>query len=323
MLAVCCLAAGALFMSAQGVWALGPFSHLALAKKAWPAAAKANGLVPDPARAAQGLKKAYYAGALAPDAGYYTDAYGPLADLAHLVRPWEFVRALWQEAVTPQEKAFALGWLSHALVDVEGHTNLVNPAVGGGYSFNPLRHKQIEWGLDCRLLMQDEQAWLWTVEIAETAGLGLWQRAMLRVYGKAAGSGILRAAMAAEIKEVGRLPYVWWLSGRLTRPGRLGGNALGWLVGVSLRPLYVQYLTWRDKEMDIRAVLTPSPPGEREIKAWEVILKDLPGKTASFAWQGDLPRQGLNADPACPPETCPAGQKALVWLEGQPAGKIE
>jgi len=300
---------------------LGPFSHLVAAKKAWPAVAEANGLNLDSAQA--GLVGAYYAGALAPDAGYYTDTYGPLADLAHLIKPWQFIAALWQEAATPQEKAFALGWLSHALVDVEGHANLVNPAMGGGYSLNPLRHKQIEWGLDCLLLMQDEHAWLWTVAIDKTAGLGLWQRAMLKAYAKAVDGKILQDAMAAEVKEIGRLPYVWWLSGRLTRPGRFWGNALGRLAGVSLRPLYVQYLTWRDAEMDIRAVLTPAQPGDRDIKAWERVLKDLPGSMASFAWQGGPPRPSLNADPACPPETCLAGQKALAWLAGQGPGKIE
>lgn len=301
---------------------MGPFSHLAVAKKAWPVAAKAHSLNVEQNRPAPGLKSAFFAGALAPDAGYYADGLGPLSDLAHVVNPWEFTKTLWESAKTPKERAFALGWLSHALVDVEGHSRLVNPAMGGGLSLSPLKHKQIEWGLDCLVLMQDEYAWLWSVEIDRAAGLELWQRAMSKVYGKAVEKKLLQTAMAAEIKEVGRLPYVWWLSGRLKRRGRWGGNALGSVVGGTLRPVYVKYLEWRDIEMNIRAVLTPIPPGSREIGTWKDILGEIPAKIAAWPVHGDSPRMNLDADPACPPGKCPTGQKALSWLAGQAPGKI-
>ena len=100
---------------------------------------------------------AYLAGAAGPDTAY-TGHYvklgiagasgGWLASGAqpgtesHDLRPGQIAQALLAKATTEQEKAFALGWLTHYTVDEIIHT-LVNQ-YGGYYTVDTVRHKHLE-----------------------------------------------------------------------------------------------------------------------------------------------------------------------------------
>lgn len=304
------LAAG--WLLAGPAMALGPFSHLAAARKQWPEARRSLGASDD------SLRPVFYAGALAVDAGYYPGAEPALGDAAHLLEPWEQCRALLAEARSPEERAFALGWLSHALLDVRGHGELVNPLVGGSFSHTKDAHHRLEWGLDCWLLAQPENLWLWEAPVDWRPGLPLWRRALARVFGRRVDEEVLARAMEAETAEVDRLPTVFWLSGRLYRPGRWAGNALGWILGNTARPAYVAWLEWRDQSPGARDVLnarrvTP----EEAARLTEVLARAVaafPGQAAGADW----PDGSLDVDPACDGEVCPDARAARRWLADLP-----
>lgn len=71
-----------------------------------------------------------YGGAAIQDLGYYPFGNDFFSDLTHYVRSGDFVRALIDDAKTPDELAFAVGALSHYIADTVGHSEAVNPAVG-------------------------------------------------------------------------------------------------------------------------------------------------------------------------------------------------
>ena len=284
---------------------------MVFAKKAWPALAQKAGLDAESPTLAANL----YAGAIAPDAGYYPGAQTNLARLAHLVKPWDFVATLVAQAETPEEKAFALGWLTHAYVDRIGHRDLVNPAVGGAYSARTLAHKRLEWGLDCLVLEDPAHAWLWSPDVAPQPGLALWQRAFAQTYGRRPAKELLGAAMAAELKEVQRLPRVWWYSGRLARPDCWFGNALGWLVGVTLRPAYVWHLEATGGDIDRLAVISPTVPGPRELAIWGDLLAEGPARVGELLRAKNWPVETLDMDPACEGKSCAQAEEARAWLE--------
>jgi hypothetical protein len=298
-----------ILLSGLEALALGPFTHLVFAQRVWQRAAPAAGLA-----AEEPLLPALYAGALAPDAGYYPGAEPMVSEAAHLVEPWDLVRELEGRAGTARERAFALGWLTHALLDLRGHQRLVNPLAGGAYQDDRLLHKQVEWGLDCWLLSQPRHAWLWEPPIAARAGVGLWARTLEAVYGKRLPADTLVRAQAAQLKEVRRLPWVWWLSGRLHWPGRPAANALGWAVGHTLRPAYAAWLEWQGGSLDVRAVLTPRQARPRDTARLLELLAAAEAELMAVLEQGAWPRGSLDADPDCRPGDCPQDREVRAWL---------
>lgn len=304
------LALALLFLGAKGALAVGPFSHMIFARQLWPQAAPCLGLDPGDA----GLMPALYAGALAPDAGYYPGAESSISTLVHVVEPWAFCRALLELAQTPQEKAFALGWASHAFLDLRTHGQLVNRLAGGVYNDDRLKHKQIEWGLECRQLEKPENAWLWQAATDTQAGWSLWSKSMQKTYGLKVDPRFLGQGQASQQKEVTRLPYVWWWSGRLAEPNGGLVNSLGWLLGETLRPAYVAWLTWRDQDMDVRAVLSPRPASDADMADLKAIMDATQARLVAALQGGAWPSGGLDADPACQDARCPEGRAALQWL---------
>lgn len=290
----------------QGAQALGPFTHLVLARQ-----------LAEPVWADQpAVMAALYAGALAPDAGYYPGAQEELAQAAHLVKPWDMARALMDLAATDEERAFARGYLSHALLDRLGHESLINRLSGRPFSQDPLNHKRVEWGLDCWLISQPRHQWLWEVAADSPAGLDLWARAWQRTHGVKVPRELLHQAMAAELNEVRRLPRVFWLSGQAKRPGGWAGNGLGWLMDYSLRPAAVGFMAWRGGYMNERAVLSARPAQARDIADLEALLGQVARRTREAGQGALLPDGNLDADPACHEQACPEARQALRWLEG-------
>lgn len=99
----------------------------------------------------------FIAGSWAPDLGVFPGTVPLITDTAHYVRSGQLGRALWENAQTSAERAFAAGWCLHILADVAIHP-LINEACGerifGGrhrpctWSDSAEWHQRIEIGLD-------------------------------------------------------------------------------------------------------------------------------------------------------------------------------
>jgi hypothetical protein len=71
-----------------------------------------------------------YGGCVIQDLGYYPFGKPLFSDLLHYVRTGDFIRALFRDAKSANDVAFAIGALSHYLGDTIGHPEAVNLAVG-------------------------------------------------------------------------------------------------------------------------------------------------------------------------------------------------
>lgn len=309
------LAAGLVWVlvCAGGAWAVGPFSHLILAQRLAP-------LIPGDAAAPE-VRQALNLGAIALDAGYYPGGDSRLAEAGHNLAPWSVCRALLDLAQTPAERAFAIGYLSHAIIDQAAHRELVNPLTGAAFSVNPLDHKRIEWGLDCWWLSQPGNDWLWQAAATRPgspAGLALWQRALGRAYGVRLDPRVLGTAVAAELKTVGELPLIFQLSGQAQRPGAWLGNGLGWVLGWSARPLAVGYMRWRGGYMNEIAILDARPALPADVANLERLMAGVQVRVADILAGGGLPAGNLDADPACEAGGCVNTEAAKAWLAGLP-----
>lgn len=131
----------------------GPCVHLHLVRETvedWERAGTAPVDLDEP-----GVRDALFAGAVAPDMGYYPGAQPFIADLAHYLRSGTLARNLMAEAYFPVERAFVWGWVSHILGDAFFHP-AVNRAAASlrddpgtlAYAEDPEAHLQIEVGLD-------------------------------------------------------------------------------------------------------------------------------------------------------------------------------
>ena len=271
---------------------MGPFTHIIFARRILPELTVREGWPPGEAS----LRSALEAGALAPDGGYYPGGAPSLARAAHLDRPWEFCRALLDLAASDHERAFALGWLSHALLDLRGHAGLVNPAAGSAFSADPLAHKRVEWGLERWVLSQPENQRLWRLEPQAEPGLALWVRALEKVYGARLDPAIPRQAQAAQIRALKRLPVLWRWVGGLQRPGRSLGNALGRLTGAVLRPILRAWFRPGPANIDQRAILFPRRPRPEDQERWEEVLGLAARELTAILDGGAWPQGGLDAE---------------------------
>jgi uncharacterized protein (DUF433 family) len=71
-----------------------------------------------------------YGGCVIQDLGYYPLGKPLFSDLLHYVRTGDFIRALFRDAKSPDDVAFAIGALSHYMGDTIGHNESINLAVG-------------------------------------------------------------------------------------------------------------------------------------------------------------------------------------------------
>src|SRR5437660_1985933 len=86
------------------------------------------------------LRKAHafaYGGSVIQDMGYYPFGSKFFSDLVHYVRSGDFVVALFAQARTLNDYAFAFGALAHYAADLNGHSIAVNRAV-------PLQYPKLE-----------------------------------------------------------------------------------------------------------------------------------------------------------------------------------
>lgn len=94
-------------------------------------------------------------GALATDSGYLQPKDSFSADLAHTVGSLQLARTVLHLADTPSDRAFALGWISHAILDRHSHPviNAHSGQVSGidhplTFADNAPLHSAVELGID-------------------------------------------------------------------------------------------------------------------------------------------------------------------------------
>ena len=94
-------------------------------------------------------------GAIATDSGYFQTEDCFTADLAHTVGSLQLARSLLKLADNPSDRAFALGWISHAILDSHSHP-IINAHSGNlsgvdhpvTYAENAPLHAAVELGID-------------------------------------------------------------------------------------------------------------------------------------------------------------------------------
>lgn len=164
---------------------------------------------PPKAYRSDSLRAAFFAGALAPDMGYFPGSDSFLSALPHYVRSKDFVVCLLSLAKTPEEKAFGYGWITHFYGDLYVHPffnkrieHLVpgfHPQDYDLFRFRPkLVHMQIETGYDLHLL--NEHPFLAHLQPvfptrSEQPGFTLLQKAFRKTYGYTISSKDLRFAL--------------------------------------------------------------------------------------------------------------------------------
>jgi len=72
------------------------------------------------------------------------------SDMLHYRQTYTFAQKLFENAATDQQRAFALGWMSHCATDVTGHA-FVNAKCGGPYRLHWQRHHLIENHMDAHV----------------------------------------------------------------------------------------------------------------------------------------------------------------------------
>lgn len=100
-------------------------------------------------------------GAIATDSGYIQPKDTFTADLAHTVGSIQLSRTILRLADTPLDRAFALGWISHAILDRHSHPviNAQSGLVSGvdhplTYADNATLHSAVELGIDASWIQE-------------------------------------------------------------------------------------------------------------------------------------------------------------------------
>ncbi|MDX5346765.1 MAG: zinc dependent phospholipase C family protein [Hymenobacteraceae bacterium] len=164
----------ALTVYPKQVYSYGPLAHQTLLDAAWPGTIEPFLLNRYPEANQQQLLEAHayaYGGSVIHDLGYFPYGGELYSELVHYVRSGDFIVALFEEATTINELAFAIGAMSHYYGDRFGHPVATNPAVGLLYSDtaqtcyhaytyhdNELAHLKTELGFDMLLLARGHYA---------------------------------------------------------------------------------------------------------------------------------------------------------------------
>lgn len=100
---------------------------------------------------------AFHHGCLGPDYGLFPGGDAGLAAVSHTGHTGVLLRSLMDRAVTPAQRAFAYGWLTHTLADVAIHP-LINGAaadLAGGARHTLADHIRVEVGVDVHFVWQN------------------------------------------------------------------------------------------------------------------------------------------------------------------------
>lgn len=182
------------------------------------------------------LRRAFLHGAMGPDMGFVPGVDRLPSELAHYVSSGDLARAIFREANSPAEAAYAWGWATHHLTDVEIHP-LVGRACGErllgdrsvrlNSSDDLQTHVAVEVGLD--LVFLDEPG-IPRPPQARDSGVGdmaFLARALERTYRIPWDPDSLGRAHRTAVARTARWPALLSELGRLRRFGRYGASGLG------------------------------------------------------------------------------------------------
>ena len=199
----------------------GSFFHLWLAERVFP-------LVFGDCAGKGEMQAAFAAGSVGPDIGFFPGGPAVLSHRAHLERCGDFLRALTQEAASPDERAFAAGWGLHVYTDMAVHpwvearvTALLRE--GTRPVVPDLWHMRLEWGIDCRLLASAGMDGLWSARLhfpRRADGRSLLGEVGKAFYGRDADESLLEQGEEATARWLQRIPKILWWGGHIRVAGR-------------------------------------------------------------------------------------------------------
>jgi hypothetical protein len=138
------------------------------------------------------LRNAFLHGAMGPDMGYFPGGEHLLSRAAHVVRSGDLARTLHTTAETPEQRAFARGWLTHMLGDVLIHP-IINRAASellerertaSTLAWHLNAHIRVELGLDALYVARHREIWTMRLRPFFDGRTARWITAACRhVYG--------------------------------------------------------------------------------------------------------------------------------------------
>lgn len=199
-----------------------------------------------------GLRRAFLLGAMGPDIGFVPGVDRLVSELAHYVSSADLARHILYAASTPEQSAYAWGWSTHHVTDVEIHP-LVGRACGEhllgdrsvrlNSSDDLETHVAMEVGLDLLFLREDPE--IPTPPSGpgfDRSGLGFLARALEETYRIPWEVEELHASHRAAVARTARWPSAVLLLGRSLGLGDAGDDGrgplhsvLGWTLGGAAR----------------------------------------------------------------------------------------
>jgi hypothetical protein len=215
----------------------GTFWHLSLAQQAFPIVSQAW-----PTDDRKILQRAFLAGSIAPDLGFFPGGPKAFSDRVHHEATGDYLRSLYADARDSLERAFVCGWALHVYTDVATHpwiNEFADRTLAGldGHlaKSRDLWHLRLENGIDCHFLAQPDQGFLWQVNLdwGSEKGAALLANVGSRYFGGIAGEADLGRGLNSQGKWVARLPHIFLLTGHTDPDGR----SVRTTVGRWMRPL--------------------------------------------------------------------------------------
>jgi hypothetical protein len=234
--------------------------------------------------------KAFQAGSLAPDLGFFPGGPRRLSERIHHEFSGDFLRALRDEAEDEIDGAFAAGWALHLYTDCAIHP-WVNARIEALLKDNErhlvpnpdLWHMRSEWGIDCHLLEQDQNRFLWEAVLhfpGNSSAPGPLMRTAAKFFRQDGGEeGIARGEDALK-KWTRLLPRIFLWCGHTNPNFKLSFPVLAPLVKLTTGSFFGDWLAtvegwknvaavarpWRQKEADLHRAIEL---GEQALEAFE------------------------------------------------------
>ena len=226
------------------------------------------------------MQAAFAAGSVGPDIGFFPGGPAVLSHRAHLERCGDFLRALTQEAASPDERAFAAGWGLHVYTDMAVHPWVearvaallregIRPAAPD------LWHLRLEWGIDCRLLASEGMNGLWSARLhfpRRAAGRSLLGEVGEAFYGRDADERLLERGGEATARWLQRIPKILWWGGHIRvarRPNPLCTLAFAHLGRKVLGDWLQHWVRFKDGAALARPLLPSDQAYEEALKLGE------------------------------------------------------
>ena len=271
----------------------GSVYHLWLARRAFP------GLATGDAKEDALLLRAFQAGSVAPDIGFFPGGPRTLSHRIHHESTGDFARHLLAQSRTAAEEAFAAGWTLHLFTDIRIHplieeeVALVAAGSGALRERSDLWHKSLEWGLDCHVL-ENSSAPEWSVDIemplrpGEECQLTMAARGY---FAPEADDEIICRGWRSLASWVGRMPAIFKWTGSARPVGHSPAAGLAGRISAPLARALGGLLAPVEFFENAAGLVNPKRPGEdavhRMMQRGRAALKDfddaLPERFAGLA----------------------------------------